>query len=309
LKGLGVDCDIVDVGGNSGYSFLINVAQGKISPSGPTAHNHETWKQIYNGTESLGWTLGHYKYPQVYPARKGSPTPEEIEVARELFDRIKQEIDEKDRPVVLSGLVAPEFGIVKGYDGDFYITSTFRSYPLLEINRRTESPILFYDLDAPGGIHAFFFQDRVKVDSKSADEEALQRAIRFARGKISVLDAYVGGPGALDTWANDLESLAEEEVDYMSNSYLGACVAEGRWMSGEFLKRFAKRSVGQRSKRLQQASQSYGKGMSLMKEFVRIFPFKYHGKMKLEDRKKGAETLRKVKTCEEEAIMQMMEAL
>ena len=40
-----------------------------------------------------------------------------------------------------------------------------------------------------------------------------------------------------------------------------------------------------------------------------IFPFKFKGEMKLEDRKKGAEILRKVRPFEEEAIKHMKIAL
>lgn len=36
-----------------------------------------------------------------------------------------------------------------------------------------------------------------------------------------------------------------------------------------------------------------------------IFPFKLEGEMKTEDRKRAAETLRKVKPCEEEAVKHM----
>ena len=94
LKALGVNCDIVDVGGYSGYSFIINVSKGITCPSGPTALPSETWKQIHKGTESLGWTMEHYEYPHSYPAREGNPIPQEIEIARELFEKIKKEIEE-----------------------------------------------------------------------------------------------------------------------------------------------------------------------------------------------------------------------
>ncbi len=46
-----------------------------------------------------------------------------------------------------------------------------------------------------------------------------------------------------------------------------------------------------------------------MKEFTRIFPFKHEGEMKLEHRKKAAETLRKVKPLEQEAIQHMKRAV
>ena len=304
LRALGVDCDTVDVGGYSGYAFIINVSKGVTCPSGPTALPLKTWQQIHKGTESLGWTIEHYEYPHDYPAKEGNPIPEEIEIVRKLFEKIKREIDERDRPVVLWGLSAPEYGIVKGYEGNFYLTSTFRT-----LSNQPEKPINFYDLKAPGCIDAFFFRNKIEVDAIPADRETIERAINFGTANVQILNNYVGGPAALDEWANVLENLPEEKQNYMGNSYVGACVSEGRWMSGEFLNRLSKKYHGKQSKHLHEAAKCYEKGWKLMEEFTRIFPFKFQGKMKLEDRKKGAGILRKVRPFEEEAIKHMKKAL
>ena len=304
LRALGVDCDTVDVGGYSGYAFLINVSKGVTCPSGPTALPLRTWQQIHKGTESLGLKIEHYEYPHDYPAKEGNPTSQEIEIAKKLFNKIKREIDEKDRPVVLWGLVVPEYGIIKGYEGNSYITSTFRT-----LKNQPEEPINFYDLKAPGCIDAFFFRDKVDMDTTEADRKALDRAINFAAANVPILSNYVGGPAALDEWANVLENLPEEKQNYMGNSYVGACVAESRWMSREFLTRLAKKYHGEQLTHLQEAVKCYEKGWKLMEEFMRIFPFKFQGEMKLDDRKKGAEILRKVKPFEEQAIRHMKKAL
>jgi DNA-binding HxlR family transcriptional regulator len=305
LKALGTDCDITDVGGYSGYAFLINVAKGVTCPSGPTALPADTWKQIHKATESLGWEMEFYGTPSSrYFAEGGTPTPKDMETAQKLFQKIKQEIDENNRPVVLWGLVVPEYGIVKGYEGDSYLTSTFRS-----ITGQPETPILYYALKAPGCLEAFFFKNKIKHDQAKADKEALDRAINFASAKVSVLDNYVGGPAALDEWANVLEKAPKEKQNYMGNSYVGACVCEGRWMCAEFLKRLAGKYRGKQSKYLKEAAQSYEKGGMLLKEFTQLFPFKPQGEMKAEDCRKGAEILRKVKLSEEEAIAHMKKAL
>jgi len=304
LRALGVDCDTVDVGGYSGYAFIINVFKGVTCPSGPTALPLPTWRQIHRGTESLGWTMEHFEYPGSYPAKEGKPSPQEIEKARGMFERIKREIDERDRPVVLWGLAIPEYGIVKGYEGDFYITSTYRS-----LINQPEDPILFYDLRAPGCMEAFFFREKVKRNPVEDDKEALKRAINFASAKTPILDNYVAGPAALDEWANVLVNLPEEKQNYHGNSYVGACVCEGRYMCAEFLKRLSRKHPGKQAKHLQEATACYEKGLELMKEFKQIFPFKFKGEMKLKDRKKGADILRKVKPLEEEAIVHMRKAL
>jgi len=304
LKALQVDCDIVDVGGYSGYAFLINVAKDVTCPSGPTAVSHEAWKKMFKGTESLGWTIESYEYPRSYPAEEGKPTPQEIETAKKLFEKIKHEIDERDKPVVLWGLVAPEYGIVKGYEGDSYVTSTFRS-----LNNQPEDPILFYDLKAPGCIDALFFRNKVKVDTAAADKTALKRAIDFATAKVPIHKGYIGGPAALDEWANILQNLPEEKQNYMGNSYVSACVCEGRFICAEFLKRLSKKHPKKQLEHLKKAAKCYEEGWQLMKDFTKIFPFKFKGKMDLEDRKKGAEILRRVKPFEEEAIKHMTKAL
>ncbi len=304
LQSLGVNCDVVDVGGYSGYAFLINVSRGVTCPSGPTALPLETWTEIHQGTEKLGWTIEHYVYPYSYPKKEGHPTPEEIEAARKLFVKIKQELDKKNRPVVLWGLVVPEYGIVNGYEGESYVTSTFRS-----LTKQPETPIPFYDLKAPGCIDAFFFREQIKTEAEELSIGAVKRAFRFASPKVKVLDNYVAGPAALYEWANVLERVPEEKQNYHGNSYVGACVAEGRAISSEFLRRIAERFKGQLSEHLLEASENYGKEAKIMDEFTKIFPFKFEGDMKLEQRKHGAEMLRKAKLIEEEALKNLKKAV
>jgi DNA-binding HxlR family transcriptional regulator len=303
LRGLGVNCDTADVGGYSGYSFIINVAKGVTCPSGPTALPAETWKEIHKGTESLGYALEWGGHHGSYPVEPGKPTPEELEIVRKLFEKIKREIDEQDQPVVLWGLVIPEYGIVKGYEGNAYIVSTFRS-----LAKQPEEPVLFYNLDSPGAIDAFFFRKKSKGNSKATDLEALERAIRFASGNTPIHPNYVGGPASLEEWANVLEAIPEQKQNYMGNSYVGACVYESRNMCAQFLRRLAQKHPGESSKHLQKAAECYEKELELLKEFTVLFPFKHQGEMKAENRKKGAEILGKVKPLEELAFKHMRNA-
>jgi len=302
LKALGMDCDVIDVGGRSGYSFMINVAKGVTCESGPTALHNETWDMIYRGSASLGVKMEHWYDDHDYPAKAGSPTPEELEKAKRLFERVKQEID-KDRPVVLWGLDVPEYGIVKGYDGDSYIVSTYRS-----LSGTPDTPVLYHDLRAPGCLDAYYFGEKTKK-SPAADKQALERAVRFASGDVPVNPRYVAGPGALDEWASVLENAPDAKQTYFGNSYIGACYAEGRQVSAAFLKRLAKKQKGKQATHLSEAAKCYEKGSELLTQFTKIFPFKMEGEMKSADRKRGAELLRKVKPLEEEAIGHMKMAL
>jgi DNA-binding HxlR family transcriptional regulator len=304
LKALGTNCDVVDVGGVSGYGFLINVAKGMTCPSGPTAFPEKTWKQIRNATEDLGWTLETLAYDGSYPEKEGNPTAKEIEKAREIFEKIKQEIDGKDRPVVLWGLVIPEYGIVKGYEGNSYIVSTYRS-----LIGQTETPVLLHDLKAPGCLDAIFFREKIKTRGEAADKEALRRAIDFASAKIRVLSNYVAGPEALDEWANTLETLPQSKQNYHGNSYVGNCYHEGREMCAQYLQRLAKRHPGKQSKHLLKAAEAYGRGGKILEDFTQLFPMGFEGDINLEKRKKGATLLRAVRPCEEEAITHMRSAL
>ncbi len=304
LTSLGTKCDIVDVGGYSGYAFVINVSKGVTCPSGPTALSRETWMEIHKATENLGWTLEHYEHPDSFPLVEGKHTPEEIEIARKLFTKIKREINEQDKPVVLWGLVAPEYGIVNGYEAESYLASTFR-----HLNKQSEDPIIFYDLRAPGCLEAFFFRNKVKLNRDQLDKMAVERAVRFTEAKVSILDNYVAGPTALNEWANALENLPKKEQNYHGNSYVAACVWEGRAIAGKFLERIAKKHANGYSGHLLAAAQCYKNGVKHMEEFMKIFPFKFQGEMKSEDRKSAAELLRKVKPLEEEAIQHMRSAL
>ena len=306
LTALGTKSAVVDVGGQSGYAFLINVAKGVTCPSGPTALPGKTWSQIRSGTEDLGRTMKFYWDPPGCPAKENSMTPEERERAKKLFEMVKHEIDKNDRPVVLWGLPIPEYGIVNGYEGDAYITSTFRS---IAKPRIPEEPVPYDALRAPGGLEAILFRNKVEVNFKATDRTVLERATKFASAEVPIYRRYVGGPAALNEWADVLEHTPEDKQNYHGNSYVGACVWEGREICAEFLKKLADRNAGKQARHLLEASRCYEKGAALMKAFTKIFPFRCEGEMKIEDRRKAAEILRKVKPCEEEAIRYMKKAL
>lgn len=302
LRYLGVKCGTVEVGGTSGYSFLINVSEGETCPSGPTALHMSTFRKMVRGTEDLGWKLDVYTYPHTYPAKEGRPNAREIELARAIFERVKKEIDDRQRPAVLWGLGAPEYGIVSGYQGDSYIVRTFMGSVT---PGKQEDLIRYHDLKAVGCIDAFFFSRKLRVSPKKVREAALARALAFAEGDVQVQSHYVAGPPALDEWADVLQSVDDAGQNYMGNSYVGACVREGREISSQFLKRVAKKLPSQQARHLLLASESYRRGSRLMLSFTKTFPFRSKGGMPFLKRKKGAQLLRKTRVEEESAIKHM----
>lgn len=308
LEALGVDCDTVDVGGYSGYAFIINVTKGGTDPSGPTALG-DLWNEIIKGTESLGWTIEIYQDLEYEPVGR-EPTPEELERAKKLFVKVRKEIDERDRPVVVWGLPVPDYGVAIGYDGDSYLANT--------IYGETEKPVAYYDLQAPGRIQALFFRDVVEQETAIMEKEAVERAARFASWNAPAPGGslWVMGPPALDAWADALQRLPDIK-DYWSgaggNSYVAQCVRESRYMASEFLKRLSGKYHGEQAKHLQKAAEFYEKETKLMEEFTRIFPHVYPPptqiEIKPEHLKKGSEILKKVKALEEEAIKHVKRAL
>ncbi len=300
LRTLGLDCDTVDVGGQSGYSFLINTTKDVTCPSGPTAFNYRVWTEICRGTGELGRGVERYIDQSVNPENE-EPGSEEYAGARRLFLKVKREI-EKDLPVVLWGLVVPEYGIVNGYEETSYVVSTFRS-----LAGQSDDPVPFHDLNAPGCIHALTFRDKVELDRVERDRRALDRGVRFASGDIPVNRGYSMGIDAFSTWADILENGEPESLNYHGNSYMAACYREARQMSKDFLGRLARRNP-RAAEPLELASKSYGKVAGRLTQFTKIFPFAPQGEMREADRVEGAELLRKALKPEEEAIEHMRRA-
>lgn len=301
LTALGQECDITDVGGYSGYAFLTNVIKGTLCPSGPTAFHPDTWDEIHRGTCDIGYRIEPWSAGGGYPSREGEPTPEDFSRAKRLFERVKNEVD-ADRPTVLWGLPIPEYGIVNGYRGNSYIASTFRS--LIQPGK-PEEPVLYHELQSPGDLYAIFFKEPLGVDPEDAHERTLERAYRFASGKIPVSDNYVTGPDAFTEWAGVLENGTYDQHGYHGNSYVAACLWEARELAAGFLKRLAQKYKGSRSENLTEASEGYAAAAGHLKEFTEVFPFAIKGEMPAENRTEGAAILKKVKGIEDETVARL----
>ncbi len=302
LNSLGTKTSTVDVGGYTGYSFLINVSRGETCPSGPTALHIKTFQEILSGIGCLGWRVQNREYPHSYPSRPCAPSPNDLKVAKGVFERVRKEIENRDRPVILYGLAAPEYGIVRGYVGESYLVSTFRGVQNPGVE---EEPVPYHELNSPGCIDEIYFVEKVKVRPSKARREALTRALRFAEGDVEVAKNYVSGPSALAEWARVLEEIPEASQNYMGNSYVGACVQEGREISSAFLRRVAKRAPLSQSRHLSRSSAAYSRGAKSLAAFTKLFPFGFDGKMPAGKRKRGALFLREAEGHEEKAVQHL----
>lgn len=320
LKSLGVETDLVDVGGYSGYAFHINTAKENTCPSAPTVAPFE---RFVEGLESLGW-----KIEQTWQEPSYDPSEDEkqIERARDYFSEIKKVIKNIGRPVGIWGIPnVPEFGIVNGFDNDNYVVSTFRSLPHIPME---DDPIQYLNLHAPGGLFKMIFKEPLEVkDDYTRDREAIVRAVEIATGTENV-ERYVSGPSAFDEWAHTLEAgivpesedEAEElkgntQLSYHGNSYVAQCTQEGLYIAAEFLERMTNRHENQSfRKELSKASKEYRKAAESIQEFTEIFPFsldKDWNPDEFPDEKRyiGARALRKAKPHVESGIKHMQAAL
>ncbi|MFX1375138.1 MAG: ArsR/SmtB family transcription factor [Promethearchaeota archaeon] len=289
--------DRASVGGYTGYAFALpNIMNNGTCPSGPTAL--AIWDEIVKATSILGFKVHrYYDIGEFFPSV--DLTDKDRERARKLFKLIKSSVD-NDKPVVLWGLVAIEYGIVKGYIGDFYIVS--------DIINRKNTQVRYDNLLSPGGLHAIFFDEEAPENSENVDKEAIGRAIKFSEGKL-VFDGYVAGSSAYDVWAKILESGSEDDFPYHGNSYNGECILEAKRMSQVFIKRLSEKYQGSpQAKILDKLSQKYYEIVGKMEEFQQIFPFALEGEMPRDKRLKGANILRAIKPLENQALTLLKES-
>ena len=305
LKSLGVKAEMSDVGGYTGYAFLVNVAKSATCPSAPTCHT--AFEMFAAAMEkSFGWRIG-FNWDNEggsYPS-SDSPTPDDLKRAKAYFEMMKSTLARTNRPIGLWGLVVPEFFIMNGYKGDHYIASTMR-----EGRNEPEEPLKYDSLQAPGGFAEIVFEKETKpLELERRDKQAIQRAVRVIEGKY-VEDGYVQGPKAFDTWAQQLKEGRENVLLYHGNSYVGACTHEALEWAAQFLKGLSKRYKGKlRGDSLYNASQEYNKAAASMKEFTELFPFGFKGTLPKAKREKGAKLLESAKPHVESALTHMKKAL
>lgn len=296
LRAQGVECDLVDVSGRTGYAFLLNVPKGRMCPSAPTALEDSVYREMVRGAGELGAEGKLWTEPGGYMGNE-DPSETERERARRLFEMVKGDIDSTGRPVVLWGLPIPEFGIVNGYEGRRYVASTYRSMEAPEKEELVEAEAL----QSPGCLMTVSFAPKFDREGRW-----LARAVEMASGKVESCEGYLAGPKAAQEWANCL--LKADDSEYIGNSYTAACWSEGRSNAGVFLRRMARTQRGRVNRELLEAAGAYAKGAQVMDEYVGLFPFNFQGQIGEQARERGAALLMELKGYEEDAVLHMKEA-
>lgn len=303
LKGLGANADVMKVGGYSGYVFLMNVAKGGIYSS--ALNFHKAWNDIHKGLELFGWKIEEIKDEESFPPTHRPLNLEDTRRAKEFFERIKAEIDQHNRPVVLWGIPTADFGIVKGYTKDSYIVSTLR-----RLNNQPDPPIRYDALLANRNLRAFFFREKPTFFAEHDDKKIILRAISMAKGNSYAQFGYIAGPAAFDEWADVLEMVSKDSLSYNANSYMIMCIHESKDIAASFLHWLSEKHATKcQAILLTSASKEYRKAEKLMQQLSLMFPRAWKGDLPLESRKKEAAILRNVKSRELRAIELMQKSV
>ena len=279
LQARGVRADRADVAGMSGYAFLVIVAD-RLCPSGPTGFD---WMMLQPGTEALGieTEIVTIEYGGSAPAGKVDRA-----LAAELFERVRQEVDE-GRPCVLWGATdVPEFGIVYGYRDDGYLVRSYRSVAAAGGSGRgralgprdiPEEPVKLNALKAPGCLAGVFFGDRFEPARDRAERDALARAVQLLRGRHTCFSADTAhGPAAFEEWA---KRLGKGDVDPLGNAYTAACWQEMQGCAAEFCTRLVPRHRPVAAS-LESAAAEFSSSAQKLGWLTEKFPFPQGGDLK-----------------------------
>lgn len=306
LQALGEEWDVDDVTAFSGYGFLINTNKEIICPSGPTAL--AAWKTIQESTELLGWDFSHYidfeGFPSdLDPSKPLSETDEKR--AKKFFNMVKEAIDKHDRPVVIWGIPVPEYGIVNGYQDDFYLVSTFRT-----LLKQEETPIAYNKLQAAGMMELFVFEKENKHPSEREYKKSIERALKMAKGEEVAFDGYAAGPEAYDVLIKQIMETEEEKIPKFAFGYLIDCYLCARDSAFNYLTKLSKK-YGDKNfgKHIEKAAKTYEVIDNLYKELANHFPIFGDQDVSLENRERCANLLNGIKENELQAIKDLEEII
>ncbi len=306
LQAIGEKWDVDDVTAFSGYGFLINTSKERICPSGPTAL--AAWSTIQDATEKLGWHLKHFIDNEGFPSTSDPSEPlseRDEKRARKVFKMVKDAIDEYDRPVVIWGIPVPEYGIVNGYQDDYYLVSTFRT-----LLKQEETPIAYNKLQAPGSMEVIIFERKTSHPTDKDYRDSLARGSKMAKGVGVAMKGYTAGIEAYEVLQKQLIESEEDKIEPFAFAYLVDCFYCGRDSVYKYLKKLTEKYKKERfSKNIEKTATTYSEIANLYKDLQEHFPLFGEQDLSLENRKTCAQLLDNIKELEKQAIIDLEECL
>jgi hypothetical protein len=292
LNALGIECDKADVAGYSGYAFALSINEG-LCASGPTFLD---WNKLASGLCALGRSTMTFISMDCYSEENRNEFTKSH--ARTAFDLVSEEIN-AGRPCVVWGLGVPEFGVVRGIEGEDYLCVQGGATP---------ERIRWDEINAPGGPYVLSFPtQRSKNTDWNMERESVRCAVTMMN-RLNYASNMQCGLNAYDFWC---AQLAEKNAVKWTNSYNAQCWSEARHFAAEFIGKLAKNNS--EIKPLNEAHGSFLAVAEQMKGISEMFPFT----MKFEkDKITDSETITKAigyletaKLNESKALDSLQEAL
>jgi len=269
LMSLGMKYNYIHVGGQSGYSFITNIQKGWISFLAESLLSDTAWDLIQKGTEDFGWNIINVRIKMKNP-RSRKLVEEDLKLAEEIFEKIKQLIQIDDTPVIMWGLRVPAYGIIRGYQKDSYLVSTY-----FRLFGKEDTPIKYDELQPLDIFHYFYFKDRFSNnENRDINKDSLKRAILFAKGINVAKSNFVAGPDAYSEWSNILENYHLNNFNIFGNSFLAKFYNDAKNTCSEYLDWLSNSTPNQSSKKfLNQANKHYRKIKHNLEEYSELFPY------------------------------------
>lgn len=271
LRALGVDCDLVDVAGVSGYAFTMAMYRD-AGIAGPTTVRRGA---LADGLRHLGRTTLQFDSGDWHLA--ADLTEADQSHCRALHDLVRSEIV-AGRPCVVWGTHLPEYGVVTGVANGHYQVVCDPEWVAEPAN-----PIHMTALQAHGGLYGLAFPSATEVAEGEGDRGALVRAIEVHR-QVSGTGEFCFGLDAYGLWTAALE---EGVADGAGHAYCSQCYAESRQLAAEYLQRLADRNEDV-AEPLSAAADDYSEAAEALGRVAAAFPFPEEDELEDDRRVAGA---------------------
>ncbi len=307
LISLGLQYNYFHIGGRSGYSFITNIQKGVNSFLAESLLSNKAWDIIQEGIETFGWNVINVRKPMNTP-RTRNLVEEDLQTTQIIFNEVKNLIDKKDIPVVMWGLRVPAYGIIRGFQKENYLVSTY-----FRLFGKEDTLIKSDELEPLDSFHYFYFKKYSnEIESEDIDKKSLDRAINFAKGIDVARVNFVAGPEAYTEWCNTLKNFQTNNFNIFGNSFLAKFYLDAKNVCSEYLDRLSNNSQKKNVRsNLIQASKQYRKVKNYLEEFSELFPYFEQNQNILNENTigKGISLLKKAKIDELKAIESMEAAL